>query len=77
MESRKCAMCNHTKAVEEFTDNKKCCTKCLERHKERRRENPIKLCKMCNCEVKQWGWIGHITTIKHKNNAKLYQEDEE
>ena len=45
MESRNCAMCNHTKAVEEFTDNKKCCTKCLERHKERRRETPLNFVK--------------------------------
>ena len=74
MEHRKCPKCHHSKPVEEFTGENKCCKICLERHKERRKQNPMVLCKMCNCEVKQWGWIGHITTIKHKQNAKLYDE---
>ena len=75
MEHKQCAMCNHKKAVEEFTDEKKCCNTCLERHKERRKQNPMVICKICRCEVKQWGWINHVTTIKHKKNAKVYIEN--
>ena len=66
VERRKCLKCNCSKLVEAFADKRKCCKICLEKTKERRKADPMVFCKNCKCEVKRMGWIGHITTIKHK-----------